>query len=314
VGWGEAGVAPHITGESMSQTRSNLQQVARNIVGHDIADYRQTCASFSSVLGGNPAALAAAEMAVLDCLSSSCGFPFWRLSGSRAARCSTDITVVLGTPRDARAIAKRFFRRGFRSFKIKVGADTAVDVARVLAVAESAPGSSLVLDGNEGYDASRALDLIRALRKQGIRPRLFEQPVPRADWDGLARLTRESDIPICADESVRTLSDAIYAVRSRAVKAINVKFAKSGVLAAAAIARIAKAAGMKVMIGAMLEGALSITAAAQFASGLGLFDFIDLDTTYFIDGPLGKSPYLDQGGRFDFRSAEPGIGVTPRDH
>jgi L-Ala-D/L-Glu epimerase / N-acetyl-D-glutamate racemase len=60
-----------------------------------------------------------------------------------------------------------------------------------------------------------------------------------------------------------------------------------------------------------MESALSITASAHFAAGLGCFDFIDLDTTFFIKGELAHSPYLDDSGGFDLRSAGPGIGVEP---
>jgi len=101
-------------------------------------------------------------------------------------------------------------------------------------------------------------------------------------------------------------------VRTRAVNVVSLKLAKTGLLPTAEIARYARASGMKLMIGAMLESALSITAAAHFAAGFGGIEFVDLDTTYFIRGPLSHSPYLDAEGRFDFSAAGPGIGVVPR--
>jgi L-alanine-DL-glutamate epimerase-like enolase superfamily enzyme len=61
----------------------------------------------------------------------------------------------------------------------------------------------------------------------------------------------------------------------------------------------------------MLESALSITVSAHLAAGLGCFAFMDLDTTFFIKGPLAHSPYLDDSGRFDLQGAGPGIGVEP---
>ena len=61
----------------------------------------------------------------------------------------------------------------------------------------------------------------------------------------------------------------------------------------------------------MMESALSITASAHLAAGLGCFDFLDLDTTFFIKGDLSHSPCLDNSGRFDLHNAGPGIGVEP---
>jgi L-alanine-DL-glutamate epimerase-like enolase superfamily enzyme len=100
-------------------------------------------------------------------------------------------------------------------------------------------------------------------------------------------------------------------MESGAVSAINIKFMKSGILEGAEIARLATSGGIPLMLGAMMESALAITASAHFAAGLGCFDFLDLDTTFFIKGPLSRSPYLDASGRFDLRGAGPGIGVAP---
>ena len=86
---------------------------------------------------------------------------------------------------------------------------------------------------------------------------------------------------------------------------------KSGLLEGAEIARLASSHGMPLMLGAMMESALAITASAHFAAGLGCFDFMDLDTTFFIKGELAHSPYLDDSGRFDLHAAGPGIGVEP---
>ena len=208
-------------------------------------------------------------------------------------------------------MARRFHRRGFRSFKVKIGADEETDLARVLTVVRNAPGAALLLDGNQGFDAEGMLQFLGSLRRRGVQPRLLEQPVPRDDWDGLARLTRESGVPVCADESVRTLADAARLIRFQAAGVVNVKFAKSGLFQAVEIARLVRAAGLRLMIGAMLESALAITAAAHFAAGWGGFDYVDLDTTYFLEGPLGRTPFLDEEGRFDFRNAKPGIGVEP---
>jgi L-alanine-DL-glutamate epimerase-like enolase superfamily enzyme len=310
-GWGEAAVARHITGETLPRTFANLKRAARALPGCDLTDYVGVCATFRPFFPGNPAALAALEMAVLDAVARSLEFPFWRFFGSRPASCTTDITIVLGSVEEAAAAARRFYRRGFRTFKIKIGTSEELDLARAVAVAQNAPHARLLLDANQGFDAARMLRFLRILRRHGILPRLLEQPVPRGDWEGLARLTRESGICVCADESVRSLAEAVFAARSKAVNAINIKFAKSGLLEAAEIARFARAAGLRLMMGAMMESALSITAAAHFAAGLGPFDFVDLDTTYFLKGRHARAPYLDGLGRFDLSEAGPGIGITP---
>ncbi len=311
-GFGEAAVATHITGETVDQTLKNLKEAAAVCAGEDVADYRSFLQGFREKFAGNHAALAAFEMAVLDAWTRSLKLPLWKIFGETAHPLRSDITIVIGSLEEAKVSAALYSRQGFKAFKIKVGKDHDLDIARVLAVKKAAPRASIILDANQGFSAKDTLKFIAALRSLKVIPVLVEQPVVRDDWDGLKKVTqslRRQNILVCADESVKSLADAVRAVREGAVSAINVKFMKSGILEAEAIARVARAAGMELMIGAMMESSLAITAAAHMAAGMGCFRFVDLDTTYFLKGPLSKSPYLDDKGCFDLSRAGGGIGV-----
>jgi L-alanine-DL-glutamate epimerase-like enolase superfamily enzyme len=258
-------------------------------------------------------------MALLDVSSRVQGIPFYKLfapaaGNNRVLSFDTDITIVIGSLDESRAAAKHHTERGFKTFKIKIGRDEKLDLKRILAVREIAPDSGLILDANMGFSADRMLTFLDRLDTCGVRPMLLEQPVPKHDWDGLASITAAlagSGTLVCADESVCSLADARRAIDTNAVSAINIKFMKSGILESAEIARLASSQGIPLMLGAMMESALSITASAHFAAGLGCFDFMDLDTTFFIKGELAHSSYLDKSGRFDLHRAGHGIGVEP---
>jgi len=318
-GYGEAAVATHITGETLAATLANLQAAAAELRGRRISDPEEACREFSARFAGNHSGLAALEMALLDISSRLQGIPFYRLFAPPAGKqqllsFDSDITIVIGSLDEARTTARQFTDQGFKVFKIKIGRDEELDLKRILAVREIAPDSGLILDANMGFSADRMLAFLERLDACGARPLLLEQPVSKHDWDGLAAITAAlagSGTLVCADESVGSLADARRAIDSNAVSAINIKFMKSGLLEGAEIARLASGQGIPLMLGAMLESALSITAAAHFAAGLGCFDFVDLDTTFFIKGPLAHSPYLDQSGRFDLQHAGHGIGVEP---
>jgi len=318
-GYGEAAVATHITGETVAATLTNLQAAAAALRGRRIDDPEEVCREFSPAFAGNHAGLAALEMALLDVVSREQGVPFYRLFAPAAAQepllsFSTDITIVIGSIDEARAAARQFAAQGFKSFKIKIGIDEALDLSRILAVREIAPDSELILDANMGFSADRMLAFLDRLDTCGVQPVLLEQPVPKHDWDGLAAITSAlagSGTLVCADESVGSLADARRAIDNGAVSAINVKFMKSGILEGAEIARLASSQGIRLMLGAMMESALAITASAHFAAGLGCFEFMDLDTTFFLKGELAHSPYLDSSGRFDLHRAGHGIGVEP---
>ena len=318
-GYGEAAVATHITGETVSATLVNLQAAATALRGRRIDAPEEVCREFAPAFTGNHSGLAALEMALLDIFSRVQGIPFCRLFAPAAVKgpllaFDTDITIVIGSLDEARAAARQFADRGFKAFKIKIGRDEELDLNRILAVREIAPDSELILDANMAFSAEGMLALLDRLDKYHVRPVLLEQPVPKNDWDGLAAITAAlggSGTLVCADESVGSLADARRAIGSNAVSAINVKSMKRGILEGAEIARLATAHGIPLMLGAMMESALSITASAHFAAGLGCFRFMDLDTTFFLKGELAHSPYLDDNGRFDLRRAGHGIGVEP---
>jgi L-alanine-DL-glutamate epimerase-like enolase superfamily enzyme len=318
-GYGEAAVATHITGETVAATLANLQAAAAALSGRRIDDPEGVCREFAARFAGNHSGLAALEMALLDLSSRLQGVPFYQLFDPAAGKLpvlsfATDITIVIGSLDEARTAARQFSGQGFTVFKIKVGRDEELDLKRILAVREIAPDSGLILDANMGFSAERMLAFLERLDRCGARPLLLEQPVPKHDWDGLAAVTAAlagSGTLVCADESVGSLSDARRAIDNGAVSAINIKSMKSGILEGAAIARLAASQGISLMLGAMMESALSITASAHIAAGLGCFAFMDLDTTFFIKGDLAHSPCLDDSGRFDLHGAGPGIGVEP---
>lgn len=318
-GYGEAAVATHITGETVAATLANLQAVAAALQGRSVDDPCALCREFSPRFEGNHAGLAALEMALLDLAARARGIPLCRLFEPAAGKAptmsfATDITIVIGSLEEARAAARQFADRGFTSFKIKIGRDDELDLQRILAVRQEAPGCDLILDANMGFSAGRMLPFLDRLDRFGARPTLLEQPTPKHDWVGLAEITaalRGSGTLVCADESVGSLETARRAIDSNAVSAINIKFMKSGILEGAEIARLASGQGMPLMLGAMMESSLAITASAHFAAGLGCFRYLDLDTTFFIKGELSRSPYLDDHGRFDLQGAGPGIGVEP---
>lgn len=312
-GWGEAAVAPHITGETQKATFKNLSRTAEWLKGGDLADYMRLFVRLEGELEDNRAALAASQMALSDALARSLGLPLWRLYGAKPAPVRTDITVVIGSEAQAYEFASNWRRRGFSIFKIKTGADTESDLKRILAVKKAAPRSEIYLDFNCAYDARTAVRFVKLLAGKGVVPRVIEQPVPKDDHEGLGYLSRKLGIPVCADESAYSVSDAVRLIKNKRVTAINIKLTKLGLLRAREVWFLARAKGVKLMIGEMLETELASACAAQFASGLGGFDFIDLDTPFFIkSGTMKGGRHILPNGVYDIKSVRAGIGYAPK--
>jgi L-Ala-D/L-Glu epimerase len=310
-GHGEAAVATHITGETIEQTLENLKGIAVWLKGKTIEDHLNISAQLHERLPHNQSAVAAVEMAILDALTRYLRVPLWRLWASKPRRLHTDITIVIADLEETEAKTKAFYKEGFRAFKIKIGRDMDLDFKRVAAVFRIAPRSQIILDANQGYSARQTLQFLRSLSRAGMVPDLIEQPVPKADWEGLKQVTRESKVCVCADESCSSLTDAVRIIKEKAAGAINVKLMKTGLVHALEISRFAHAAGVRLMIGGMMESNLSMTASAHVAAGLGYFDFIDLDTPFFIKGEVDRNPFLSAQGIYDLSKVKAGIGIVP---
>lgn len=308
-GWGEAAVATHITGETVPRTLANLKAAAEGLIGRDIFDYSGLCAEYASRFSNNKCALAALETAVLDSLTKTWGMPFYKFFGAGRSKLTSDITIVISDIEEAISNAGKFFERGFRAFKVKIGKDFDSDFKRVCAVKKAVFSSAVYLDANQGYSCAEALEFLKCLKNHGIKPQLFEQPLVKGDLEGMSRLASLSDVPICADESVSSLKEAQDAVKRKSCDVINIKIMKTGIIAARQIALLAQSNGIDLMIGGMMESSLGMTASAHLAAGLGCFKYIDLDTPFFIRNGLKHNPYLNSRGVYDLSKVKKGIGI-----
>jgi L-alanine-DL-glutamate epimerase-like enolase superfamily enzyme len=101
-------------------------------------------------------------------------------------------------------------------------------------------------------------------------------------------------------------------IRANAVDAVNIKPMKSGIVEALAIWNVATAAGLKLMIGGMLESPLAMSFSAHLAAGLGGFTYVDLDTPMFMQGHPFVGGFLQTGARLSVAHIEMGHGVRLR--
>ncbi len=310
-GFGEAAIATHITGETIEKTWKNLEGAASDLVGRDASDYLNISCRLHERFSKNKSVIAAVECAVMDALTRQWKIPLWKFFGNAPQKLTTDITIVIAGLEETVESVRQFYRQGFRVFKVKIGRDAALDFKRVSALRRLAPDSKIYLDVNQGYSAKETLAFLKSLKKVDIEPSLVEQPVAKGDWEGLKKVSRETKIPVCADESVSSLSDAVKCIKERAASVINIKLMKSGIFEAREIALLAKANGIRLMIGGMMETSLAMTAAAHMAAGLGFFDYVDLDTPFFIQNGRRGNLFLSSRGIYDLNNVKAGVGITP---
>lgn len=312
VGHGEASPLPAFNGETAAGSLAAARRAGRSWLGRDGAAWRTRLEELEDSLPkGAGAARAALGMALLDAWTRRAGLPLRSLFGGAEARVVSDVTVTILPPDEAAAAARRIRAFGVRVVKVKVGRDPESDAARVAAIAAVDRRFKLTLDANQGYGPRESLELLRLLKKRGLRVALFEQPAAAGDWDGLERVARVGKVPVAADESLRSRADALGLARRGCVSILNLKLMKMGLLEAWDCALIARASGLGLMIGGMIETSLAMGCAAHLAAGVGGFGVVDLDTPLWLKRDPTRGLRIARGGVYDLSRVRAGIGVTP---
>jgi L-alanine-DL-glutamate epimerase-like enolase superfamily enzyme len=315
-GYGEAAPLPPYNGETQAMALAALSSAQAWLPGRDAADWRGLAAEFFARGGaGCGSAQCALEMALLDAVTKRRGEPLWKFFGGASTMLETDMTVTTGTVAEAAEAARAIRARGIRQIKVKVGgaAGPAGDLARVAAIHAAAPDAPLILDGNAGISRAAASELVRGLKAAGITPALLEQWLAKDDLAGAAALIAESGWRVAADETACTADDARRIAAAGAAQVVNIKLMKSGVIAAWELATAARAAGLGLMIGGNVESMLAMSVSACFATGIGGFEFADLDTPWFMATNPFDGGFAVTGGMISVAGITAGHGVLPRE-
>jgi L-alanine-DL-glutamate epimerase-like enolase superfamily enzyme len=247
---------------------------------------------------GEHAAKAALDAALHDLQGKMLGVPVWRLMGLPRSGPPTSWTIWLGDPDDMARRTDRVAGR-FQRLKLKLGGGDGLDVERVRAV-RARTKLPLQVDVNEWWSLEEALDAIPQLEQLGVQ--YVEQPLPAGD-PGAEELRARSPIPVYVDEDCHTLADVARC--AEIAHGINIKLAKSGgIREGIRMAHAARALGLGVMLGCMVESGLGIAAGCVVAP---LCDHVDLDGNLLLaEDPCPGVEFVDG---IQVPSEEPGLGV-----
>ena len=275
-----------------------LEALLPLITAADPWSYEKLLKDLDRRLPGQRAALAAVDLALLDWLGKRLGVPVYRLFGLNPADAAvTNMSIGIDTPELTRQKVRE--AEDFPVLKVKVG--LATDEATIDAV-RSVTKKPLRVDANEGWtNKEEAVRKINWLESQGVQ--LIEQPLPAHMLEETRWIRARVHMPILADEACHSAED-IPKLRE-AFDGIVVKLDKcGGLIEAQRQIHVARALGMKVMIGCMVSSSCTITAAAHLSP---LVDYADLDGHLLI----GNDPYAGvtvNKGKLILPST-PGLGV-----
>ncbi len=276
--------------EDATSAQAMLEKVRQLVETTDPWHFDKLMARVVEQVPGEHAGKAALDIALLDWVGQKLGVPVYRLFGlDPADAVITTMSVGVDTPEMTKQKVEEAAAFPVLKIKMGIGKDEAtLDAIRAVT------GKPLRVDANEGWKTKEeAVEKINWLEKHGVE--FVEQPL-RADMIEETKWVRSRvHLPIIADEACTDIT--MIPRLADAYDGLNVKLDKAGgILAAHRWISMARALGMKTMLGCMVSSSVSVTAAAHLSP---LVDYADLDGNLLIanDRYAGVSPRPGPEGR-----------------
>ena len=311
VGYGEAPPTGAVTGDTTGAIIGALKDhIIKTIAGRDVDEFEDLLQAVQKCVVKNTSAKAAVDMALWDLYGQLYKIPVYKMMGGARKSIVTDITISVNDPEEMARDAVNAIERGYDCLKVKVGANPALDVARLEAVRKAVgPDTCIRIDANQAWSPKEAVRILNNMQEKGLDIEFVEQPVKAHDFEGMKYVTERSYVPVLADESVFSPEDAMKIMQMGAADLVNIKLMKCGGLYnALKIASAAEVYGGECMIACKLEAKVSVNAAVHLACAKNIITKIDLD------GPVlcSEDPVIG-GAIFNEKeitvSDEPGLGI-----
>ncbi len=303
IGYGEASMPPYLQKElgTVDSVLAFLKKVQEHIGQFDDPfKMEEILAYVDSLSESDAAAKAAVDIALHDLVGKLLQAPWYKIWGLDKDKApSTTFTIGIDTPEVVKEKTRECAEQ-FNILKVKLGRDNDKEMIETIRSVTDLP---IAIDANQGWkDRQYALDMIHWLKEKGIV--MIEQPMPKEQIDDLAWVSERSPLPVFADESVQRLKDV--AALKGVFTGINIKLMKcTGLREAWKMMTLARALGMKVMVGCMTETSCACSAAAQLSPAV---DFADLDGNLLIANDRFKGMEVVKG-KITLPDL-PGIGVV----
>lgn len=302
VGYGEASPVEY-HGESPETAAALLKAWSTtDILGDDPFAIAEVCRKMDKSIAGHTSVKAAIEMALHDICGKIANLPTYKMLGlSGLKQPITDFTIGIDSLEMIEKKTKEAVDAGYKVLKVKQG--TSYDKDIIKSVRKMAKDLPIRVDANGAWTPKQAILMSEFLAENNVQ--FIEQPLSKyASVDDFKFVRERSPLPIYADESISRSHDV--ARFANAIDGVVVKLAKTGgLLEAIKVIQTARAHGMQIMFGCMLESSLGVTAAAHLSS---LVDHLDLDGALLLSNdPFNGAKYDD--GILKLTDL-PGLGVT----
>lgn len=312
IGLGEGSpIDPSFYGETQETMISVIKNYfAPMLIGKNPLNIESLMTPINQGFPGSACAKTALDMALHDITAKAFGVPVYTLLGGiQRDKVRVAWELSLERPEEMAQIAANHVSQGIKVLKLHIGTTPKEDLARIEAVREAVGDDvKLRVDANGAYLANDAIRMAKAAEKHDLQ--LIEQPVPRWDIEGLAKVRNSVTIPVEVDESVWTPLDVMNIIRNKAADIINVKLTRvGGFTNAKKMADVADAAYLQCIVGC--EGEYGVGTAAKIQLGVHVRNMNmagEFTELYTAKDHIIKNPFKIVDGFLQPRQA-PGLGI-----
>ena len=309
VGYGEGVADEHVTGE----TWEGIYQVLKNtlgpaMLGQNPMEIEKIHDLMNKAIYGAPTAKAALDIACFDIMGKKLQQPVFQLIGGRFHD-EFPITHVLSIadPEEMADEAALMMKKGYQSFKMKVGTNVRQDIKRIQAVRERVGEDIAIrIDVNQGWKNS-ATTLVALNQLSDCQLDWVEQPVVADDIDGMAEIKSKIAVPLMIDEGIKGNREMLEIIQKRAADKVNIKLMKcGGIYPAVKLAHQAELAGIDCQVGSMVESSVGSAAGFHVAFSKKVITSVELTGPLKFSKDIGDLHYDVPNIRLSDR---PGLGI-----
>jgi muconate cycloisomerase len=229
IGLGESFIWLPETGVSPNQVIDAIKNsLSKYIIGEDPFNVERINHRMDVNLARNEVAKGLVDMALYDLMGNIKEIPACYLMGGKI----TDLIplaalIPLGSPMLMKGLVRSYYKRGYRSFRLKLGKSVEQDMEIVKSI-RNALGNEIHLrvDYNQAYTPQTAIRAIKAIEPFGID--YAEEPVKSNDYLGMAHVQKKVDTPLMSHESFFSMRDFISLVELKAVRVLGINSERPG--------------------------------------------------------------------------------------
>ncbi len=256
-------------------------------------------------------ATSAVEMALWDIKGKALGMPVYELLGG-AVRDKIPVAgyVFIDSPEENVKLVRYYNSLGVPGVKVKVGLDSSTDIDRIAAIREElGPEKIIRIDADEAWSPKKAIQIVKNLTPFNLA--LVEQPVPLHDYEGLAFVRQNVDVPVAPDDALWGMQDALRHIRMETSDVFVIRPEETGGLQSfLRVAKIAETADIACACGSWGSSGVLLTARLHAVASCDNIRYpIDTHQYFLADDVLrGGMPRIENGV-FAIPSG-PGLGIT----